>query len=72
MSISGRGRPSGAPGTCRGPTYPAIYRSSAAHEEGGTRLLSVNTIEFLGNGQGRLTGRDLLPRPIRPSDVPIG
>ena len=36
------------------PTYPAIYRSSAAHEEGGTRLFSVDTIEFLGDGQGRL------------------
>ena len=36
------------------PTYPAIYRSSAAHEEGGTRLFSGDTIEFLGDGQGRL------------------
>ncbi len=36
------------------PTYPAIYRSSPAHEEGGTRLFSVDTIEFLGDGQGRL------------------
>ena len=36
------------------PTYPAIYRTSPAHEEGGTRLFSVDTIEFLGDGQGRL------------------
>jgi glutamate synthase (NADPH) small chain len=36
------------------PTYPAIYRSSPAHEEGGIRLFSVDTIEFLGDGRGRL------------------
>jgi len=36
------------------PTYPVIYRTSCAHEEGGTRLFSVDTIEFLGDGEGRL------------------
>ena len=35
-------------------TYPAVYRSSAAHEEDGTRLFSVDTIESLDDGQGRL------------------
>ncbi|WP_344136965.1 glutamate synthase subunit beta [Saccharopolyspora halophila] len=36
------------------PTYPMIYRVSSAHEEGGERLFSVNTQEFLGDEQGRL------------------
>ena len=34
------------------PTYPMIYRTSSAHEEGGDRVYSVNTEEFLGDGSG--------------------
>jgi glutamate synthase (NADPH/NADH) small chain len=30
------------------PTYPLMFRVSAAHEEGGERLFSVNTEEFAG------------------------
>ncbi|BBX99077.1 glutamate synthase subunit beta [Mycobacterium lacus] len=30
------------------PTYPLMYRVSAAHEEGGERVFSVNTEEFIG------------------------
>ncbi|HKN52527.1 MAG TPA: glutamate synthase subunit beta [Amycolatopsis sp.] len=36
------------------PTYPMIYRVSSAHEEGGERLYSVNTQEFLGDSDGRV------------------
>jgi glutamate synthase (NADPH) small chain len=36
------------------PTYPMIYRVSSAHEEGGERLFSVSTQEFLGDADGRL------------------
>jgi glutamate synthase (NADPH/NADH) small chain len=36
------------------PTYPAIYRTSPAHEEGGARLFSTDTLEFLGDADGRL------------------
>ncbi|MDQ3886654.1 MAG: glutamate synthase subunit beta [Actinomycetota bacterium] len=36
------------------PTYPMIYRVSSAHEEGGERLYSVSTQEFLGDPEGRL------------------
>jgi glutamate synthase (NADPH/NADH) small chain len=36
------------------PTYPMIYRVSSAHEEGGERLYSVSTQEFLGDAEGRL------------------
>jgi glutamate synthase (NADPH/NADH) small chain len=36
------------------PTYPMIYRVSSAHEEGGDRLFSVSTQEFLGDADGRV------------------
>ncbi|MGH3622185.1 MAG: glutamate synthase subunit beta [Sciscionella sp.] len=42
------------------PTYPMIYRVSAAHEEGGERRYSVNTQEFLGDGNGKLSGLRLV------------
>ncbi len=37
------------------PTYPLMYRVSSAHEEGGERVFSVNTEEFVGK-DGRVTG----------------
>ncbi|WNG87379.1 glutamate synthase subunit beta [Mycobacterium sp. ITM-2016-00317] len=37
------------------PTYPLMYRVTSAHEEGGDRVYSVNTEEFLGEN-GRVTG----------------
>jgi glutamate synthase (NADPH/NADH) small chain len=37
------------------PTYPLMYRASAAHEEGGDRVFSVNTEEFIGR-DGQVTG----------------
>ena len=43
-------RPDAAPW----PTYPMIYRVSAAHEEGGDRVYSVSTKEFRADGDGRL------------------
>ena len=36
------------------PMYPMIYRVSSAHEEGGERLFSVNTQEFLADERGEL------------------
>ncbi|HLU55111.1 MAG TPA: glutamate synthase subunit beta [Pseudonocardia sp.] len=38
------------------PTYPMVYRVSSAHEEGGQRLYSVNTTEFLADADGKLRG----------------
>ncbi|ANY05493.1 glutamate synthase subunit beta [Pseudonocardia sp. HH130630-07] len=38
------------------PTYPMVYRVSSAHEEGGERLFSVNTTEFVKDADGRLAG----------------
>jgi glutamate synthase (NADPH/NADH) small chain len=36
------------------PTYPMIYRVSSAHEEGGERVYSVSTQEFLPGPGGRV------------------
>src|SRR5690348_9894461 len=36
------------------PTYPTIFRVSAAHEEGGDRAYAVSTQEFLGDEEGRV------------------
>ena len=36
------------------PTWPMIYRTSSAHEEGGERVFSVNTEAFLDDGDGRV------------------
>jgi glutamate synthase (NADPH/NADH) small chain len=36
------------------PTYPLMYRVASAHEEGGERVFSVNTEEFVGT-DGRVT-----------------
>lgn len=38
------------------PTWPIVYRTSSAHEEGGERVYSVNTLEFLGDNEGNLRG----------------
>ncbi|MFR9731237.1 glutamate synthase subunit beta [Saccharopolyspora sp. MS10] len=43
-------RPDGQPW----PTYPMVFRVSSAHEEGGERLFSVNTQEFLKDDDGKL------------------
>ena len=32
------------------PTWPAIFRTSSAHEEGGERVFAVTTLELLGDG----------------------
>jgi glutamate synthase (NADPH/NADH) small chain len=36
------------------PTYPMIYRTSSAHEEGGERVYAVSTQEFVGDETGRV------------------
>ncbi len=37
------------------PTYPMIFRTSLAHEEGGDRIYSVNTEAFVGDEDGNVT-----------------
>ncbi len=36
------------------PTWPLIYRTASAHEEGGNRVFAVNTERFLGDGDGNV------------------
>ena len=42
------------PTTTPWPTYPAVFRVSSAHEEGGDRLFSVSTTEFVDDGNGQV------------------
>ena len=50
MPQPGEDRPSGQPW----PTYPMLFRVSSAHEEGGERVYSVSTQEFLGDEDGNV------------------
>jgi glutamate synthase (NADPH) small chain len=61
-------RPPGQPW----PTYPAIFRVSSAHEEGGDRVYAASTQRFLADGSGRVRGLVLME--VTPSDrglVPV-
>ena len=51
--------PQERPDTTPWPTWPLVYRTSSAHEEGGERLFSVNTKRFLGE-QGSVTGVEIV------------
>ncbi|HEX5563290.1 MAG TPA: glutamate synthase subunit beta [Nocardioidaceae bacterium] len=54
-------RPSGQPW----PTYPMVFRVSSAHEEGGERLYSVSTSEFLGDADGNVRALRLVDVEMR-------
>jgi glutamate synthase (NADPH/NADH) small chain len=38
------------------PTWPLMFRTSSAHEEGGERVFSVSTLEFAGDEAGQVRG----------------
>jgi glutamate synthase (NADPH/NADH) small chain len=42
------------------PTWPLMYRTSSAHEEGGERLFAVSTQRFTGDDAGHVRGLDLI------------
>jgi glutamate synthase (NADPH) small chain len=44
--------PDARPGDNPWPTWPLIYRTSSAHEEGGERVYAVTTTEFVDDGIG--------------------
>ncbi|HMJ75266.1 MAG TPA: glutamate synthase subunit beta [Iamia sp.] len=46
--------PDARPNSTPWPTWPLMFRTSSAHEEGGERLFSVNTEEFVGDDDGRV------------------
>jgi len=41
------------------PVYPAIFRVSSAHEEGGERVYAVSTQRFIPDASGRVAGLEL-------------
>jgi glutamate synthase (NADPH/NADH) small chain len=58
------------------PQWPMIFRTSSAHEEGGERLFSVNTDEFVGDDSGNvraLRGRQvqMVFKDGRPNFEPV-
>jgi len=58
------------------PTYPMSFKVTSAHEEGGERVYAVNTVEFLGDAEGNLTGLryvEVVQEIVdgRPSFVPV-
>jgi glutamate synthase (NADPH/NADH) small chain len=58
------------------PTWPLVFRTSSAHEEGGERVYAVNTVEFVGDGDGNLVALKAVEVRSevvdgRPSFVPI-
>ncbi len=50
MSQPGQDRPGNQPW----PTYPMLFRVSSAHEEGGDRVYSASTKQFLGTEDGKV------------------
>jgi glutamate synthase (NADPH/NADH) small chain len=47
------------------PQWPAIFRSSAAHEEGGERVYSVSTERFLADANGCVSGISAVNGEVR-------
>jgi glutamate synthase (NADPH) small chain len=48
--------PDTRPETNPWPTFPFVYKVTSAHDEGGERMYSVSTTEFLSDGNGNLAG----------------
>jgi glutamate synthase (NADPH/NADH) small chain len=42
------------------PTWPLMLRTSSAHEEGGERMFSVNTVQFCGDDDGVVSALELV------------
>ncbi|HSR23756.1 MAG TPA: glutamate synthase subunit beta [Candidatus Eisenbacteria bacterium] len=54
-------RPAGVrPDVTPWPTWPLIFRTSSAHEEGGERVYAVSTSRFLGDDEGRVRALELV------------
>ena len=62
--------PQERPGAQPWPTYPLVFRVSSAHEEGGTRVYSVSTKEFLGDADGRVRALRLVEVDSAFQEVP--
>jgi glutamate synthase (NADPH/NADH) small chain len=42
------------------PTWPLVYRTSSAHEEGGERVFAVSTQRFIDDGHGNVAALELI------------
>jgi glutamate synthase (NADPH/NADH) small chain len=65
--------PNARPDSAPWPTYPMLYRVTSAHEEGGDRVYSVSTKEFVADDQGNLRALvlvDVETRDGRFAEVP--
>jgi glutamate synthase (NADPH/NADH) small chain len=51
------------------PEWPRIFRSSAAHEEGGERVFSISTERFLGDAEGRVRALQTVHVEVGPSGI---
>ncbi|HZW43211.1 MAG TPA: glutamate synthase subunit beta [Dermatophilaceae bacterium] len=61
MEQPGETRPANQPW----PTYPMLFRVSAAHEEGGDRIYAISTQEFLGDDDGNVRALRLVDVEFR-------
>ena len=52
--------PEARPETNPWPTWPLIYRTSSAHEEGCDRVYAVSTTRFVGDGAGQVRALELV------------
>jgi glutamate synthase (NADPH) small chain len=48
------------PGSNPWPTWPLVYRTSSAHEEGGERVYAVSTNRLVGDAAGRVAQLELV------------
>ena len=51
------------------PQWPRIFRSSAAHEEGGERVFSISTERFVDDGEGRVKALETVQVEIGRSGI---
>ena len=49
------------------PNYPRVLKTTSSHEEGCIRRWNINTLEFLGDDKGRLTGVRVQPIEWQPN-----
>ncbi|MCW2622978.1 MAG: glutamate synthase, small subunit, partial [Frankiales bacterium] len=52
--------PAERPSSTPWPTWPLMFRTSSAHEEGGERVFSVNTERYLGDADGNVQSLELV------------
>ncbi|MGH8971103.1 MAG: FAD-dependent oxidoreductase, partial [Actinomycetes bacterium] len=52
--------PEQRPDTTPWPTWPLVYRTSGAHEEGGDRVYAVSTTRFLADDSGQVRALELV------------